>query len=117
MSVDVTEEEKLFADVRSKIIEELLRRKLGQLSSWKKPTLLHSIGPTDVDVFDKFEAERDRLRALVRSKLDSMSNRDMMHVVGQSDDYDSVSAEEWQGFLLEEISQLHRNLPNACGSV
>ncbi|MBB5722873.1 hypothetical protein FHS72_002503 [Loktanella ponticola] len=113
MSFDVTEEEKLFADVRRGMIEELLRRKLGQLASWKKPTLLHSIGPTDLDVFDRIEAERDRLRALVRSKLDSMSNRDIVHVAGQRDDFEKVSAEEWQGFLLKEILQLHRNVPNA----
>lgn len=109
----MTEEEKLFAEVRSGMIEALLSKKMGKLAAWEKPTLVHSIGPTNVEAFNEFEAKRDQLSESVRAKLNSMSNRDIVHVAGQGEEFEDVSADEWQGFLQKEIWALIRAMPDA----
>ena len=88
----------------------LLKQKLGNLISWKNPQIVHTVGPYDPGVFDRFESRCRDAIAACKAKLRAFDDEDIIRIL-KGPVQGVPIAREWADFLSNEIYSLEKRVP------
>ncbi|AML53325.1 hypothetical protein [Falsihalocynthiibacter arcticus] len=103
----------LSEDDKSAIISQIMQRKFGKLLDWKRPILLHTFGPNNLDSVDSFEKKLDETRALVLNALEQFSDQDIENIAVDFSDPYTIKSSEWSALHSGEIGRLTKRVPRA----
>lgn len=88
-----------------------MRRKFGRLLEWARPTLVHSFGPNDLDVVEKYETKLEDTKRLVRGALTNWSDEKILHLGALLGDGSRIEDGDWNALGQPAIDELARRQP------
>lgn len=86
-----------------------MRRKFGRLMEWARPTLVHTFGPNDLDVVQKYETRLEVTKNLVSEALTQWSDEKIAHLGAQLKNGSQFEDDEWKTLGDPAIGELSRH--------